>query len=301
MATYKVKPGQNLFDIAILLYGNIEGIFDLLISNRTFTRANGAIETLGMATQLATGDILEYHDYYIVNSGIVREIKENGYLPANAERHVYHKSTSEELVMVIAIDDEATSMGFKAAGDGQMVVDWGDNSDLETITLSTALTEHSHYFNSVVKGRRVKVYGTFTMTMFDASGIPGMLLPVKGITVDEFTSVKNKYPLTGLLLFEGTYAVDLTGATITDLTPIGNMDLQTLDFRDALIGSEVIDAYLVYVVANYGTRRPCKVWMTTPPTEIGMAAIETIIGEDDWNQSGDWEFDINGTIYKHES
>ena len=300
MATYKVKPGQNLFDIAILLYGNIEGIFDLLISNRTFVKANGSIETLGMSTQLGAGDLLEYHDYYVVNSGIVREIKDNGYLPANAERRVYHKSTDEELIMVIAVESGATEMTFKASGEGRMVVDWSDNSNLETIDLTTATKEYRHYFNSIATDRRVKIYGNFSMTKFDASGIPGMLCPVSAMTVDEFTSVKNKYPLTGLLLFEETYAVDLTGATITDLTPIGNMDLQTLDIREALIGSETIDAYLVYVVANYGTRRPCKVWMTTPPTEVGMSAIETIINEDEWNQSADWEFNINGTIYKHQ-
>ena len=34
MNTYIVKSGQNLFDVAITLYGSIEGVFDLLISNK---------------------------------------------------------------------------------------------------------------------------------------------------------------------------------------------------------------------------------------------------------------------------
>ena len=43
MAQYKVRNGQNIYDVALTLYGSIEGIFDLLISN----------EWLNMETQLS--------------------------------------------------------------------------------------------------------------------------------------------------------------------------------------------------------------------------------------------------------
>ena len=51
MAKYVVKPNQNLFDVALHLYGSIEGIFDLLISN----------PELNMASDLTYGQELEYH------------------------------------------------------------------------------------------------------------------------------------------------------------------------------------------------------------------------------------------------
>ena len=33
MQVYKVRNNQNIFDVAIAIYGSIEGIFDLLVNN----------------------------------------------------------------------------------------------------------------------------------------------------------------------------------------------------------------------------------------------------------------------------
>ena len=61
MATYIVKPNQNIFDVALHLYGSIEGLFDLLITN----------DWLNMTTDLETGMEIEYHEDFIINSSIV--------------------------------------------------------------------------------------------------------------------------------------------------------------------------------------------------------------------------------------
>lgn len=291
MATYTVKPNQNIFDVAIMLHGSVEGLFDLLISN----------EWLNMTTELKAGMNLEYHEFYKTNEGIVSEIADQGYLAANGERHVYHKSTELPLVFVFAIADNDTErMWFSVSAEsGSMLVDWGDNSDLEEITLSTTATRVEHWFNDKVEKRRVKVYGNFELNTFDAEGIPGTIYTMRTVTVDEFSNRKNKYPLDGLLLFEGTYSVDLRYAKVRDLTPIGDMSLQMLDLRGAEIGRDAVDDYLTYIVDNYGSRRDCTVLLTTEPSAIGMAAIQTIIGEQSWNQSGHWVFNINGTIYTY--
>ncbi len=291
MATYTVKPNQNIFDVAIMLHGSVEGLFDLLISN----------EWLNMTTELKAGMNLEYHEFYKTNEGIVSEIADQGYLAANGERHVYHKSTELPLVFVFAIADNDTErMWFSVSAEsGSMLVDWGDNSDMEEITLSTTATRVEHWFNDKVEKRRVKVYGNFELNTFDAEGIPGTIYTMRTVTVDEFSNRKNKYPLDGLLLFEGTYSVDLRYAKVRDLTPIGDMSLQMLDLRGAEIGSDAVDDYLTYIVDNYGSRRDCTVLLTTEPSAIGMAAIQTIIGEQSWNQSGHWVFNINGTIYTY--
>ena len=56
MATYKVLNNQNIWDISLLLYGSIEGAFDLFISN----------PSLSMTTELKAGDLLEYHEDFVV-------------------------------------------------------------------------------------------------------------------------------------------------------------------------------------------------------------------------------------------
>ena len=33
MAKYIVKPNQNLFDVALHIYGSIEGLYEILITN----------------------------------------------------------------------------------------------------------------------------------------------------------------------------------------------------------------------------------------------------------------------------
>lgn len=301
MATYTVRPKQNIFDVALLLHGNIEGVFDLILSNKTIRRADGTVCRFGMATDLLAGDTLEYHDNHVVNRTVTERILSQNYIPANGERHVYHKGTEEELAIAFAIAAEEKRAAFTASGTGTVVIDWGDNSGLQTVELSDAPASFGHYFDSEVSERRVRMYGCdFAFSLFDASGMAGMMCPAREIRVEKFMCLKNIFPLAGLMLFKDTYFIDMRGSTITDLTPIVGMWLRELDIRDSEIDSGVIDKYLVDIVLNYGDRPPCEMRMSVAPTEVGMAAIRSIINNDAWNHDGAWRFDINGTIYTRE-
>lgn len=293
MAIYKVKPNQNIWDVAVHLYGSIEGIFDLLISN----------EKLSVNDDLVAGMELNYHDYFQVNDGIVSGMEERNLTPANGERHIYPKQTDEPLRFIYETNPIDKYTEFVVAGDGVMVVDWGDNSELESIILSHTNTVHTHYFDSEVDKRVVKVYGDFSLIYIDLTKLGGAILPVKPLTVDEVISYSNSFSLKGLFLFDGTYKVDLMYMYISDLMPIADMNLQELILTHAKFESvSVLDDYLVYIASpeHHGTRRNCKVYLTQEPSSVGMSAIETIINEDTWNESGKWEFVINDRIYKKE-
>ena len=71
MATYIVKPNQNLFDVALHLYGSIEGIFDLMRSN----------PELSMTSELLFGQELVYHEEFIINASIVNEFQKQNIEP----------------------------------------------------------------------------------------------------------------------------------------------------------------------------------------------------------------------------
>ena len=291
MAVYKVKPNQNIWDVAIHLYGSIEGIFDLLISN----------EKLSVNDDLVAGMELNYHDYFQVNEGIVSSMEERNLIPSNGERHIYPKQTDEPLRFIYETNPIDKYTEFVVAGDGAMIVDWGDNSELEAITLSHTNTVHTHYFDSEVDKRVVRVYGDFSLINIDLTKLGGAILPVAPLLVDEVTSYSNSFSLKGLFLFEGTYKVDLMRMYINDLMPIADMNLQELILINVRFDSvSVLDDYLVYIASpeHHGTRRNCKVYLTQEPSAVGMAAIETIINEDAWNESGKWEFIINDRIYK---
>ena len=54
----------------------------------------------------------------------------------------------------------------------------------------------------------------------------------------------------------------------------------------------------VYTPLN--TSKNCTVYLTSEPTEKGMKAIETILGEDAWNEAGNWVFNIKDKTYTRE-
>lgn len=307
MAQYKVQGGQNIWDIAIQLYGSIEGVFDLFMSN----------PKLNMTTNLKAGDILEYHEQFVINQSIVDAIVSNDYLPANGERRVYFKNVQAPLRMFIKMPEQETETSFKVAGNGQMIIDWGDNSALQTISLSDDMTVLGHVFDNKVDKRRMKIYGDFSLSYLNLTGFKGSLYPIKPIVVDEFISIANAGDLSCLFLFKGMVSLDLRNTNIDDLSPIydygrsGNiaeeynglqlLNLEGVRFKDIA----VLDDYLEYLADSetHGTRRPCHLYLTAQPSARGRAAIETILNEKAWNQEGyasSWAFTINGTTYTAE-
>lgn len=291
MAQHKVKPNQNIFDVTIELYGSIEGLFDLLISNPQLT----------MTTELIPGMLLEYHEYFVINEGVVKGIRENNYVPSNGSRHVYYKEPMNDLIAVCGIPNNREYSGFSISGTGAMEVDWGDNSDLQVISLSPTLQNITHYFDNTVNVRRIKLYGECSITQLDLSDIGGDVFLVRPLVVDEYTNQANGYSLKGLFLFTGTVKVDLQRMTISDLSSIGDMSLQELNLLNVKFTDiSVLDNYLQYIVDNYGNRRDCAVHLNTEPSEKGMQAIQTIINEQSWNESGKWKFIINDQIYTKE-
>lgn len=289
MATYIVKPNQNIFDVALHLYGSIEGLFDLLITN----------DWLNMTSELETGMRIEYHDDFVINSSIVGMFNDENIIPSNGSRHVYNKSTEHPLVIEVLVNADVLKVLIVLGGEGDMIVDWGDNTELETISLSHTNRKIEHCFDNVVDKRRIKIYGTFSLTYCDTTNLYGDLLLMRPQTIDEYISNSNGFTLKGLFLCEGTYKVDLRGCTISDLSPIGDMSLQELNLLQVQFTSQdVLDDYLEYIVNNYGNRRNCTVYLDTEPSERGLAAINKIINEESWNVSGEWKFIINDTIYE---
>lgn len=292
MATYTVKPKQNIFDIATFLHGSIEGVFDLLISN----------PGLSMTTDFKGGEQLQYHEYYKLNDGIIQVLQSDNITPINSERCVYYKEPVHELKALIEVLPETPYIKFTISGENTIIIDWGDNSLLETVELQHTERTISHYFDNKIneEKRIVKLYGDFTILRLTIDKLPGIIYPVRSITVDEVIIQNYLYPFPGLHLFEGTIYMDLQYTVIEDLSPLLHMHLQTLDLRGAVfVNANALDSYLVGLVENYDDRRNCEVKLTTEPGPEGMQAIQTIINEPAWNSSGAWVFNINGIIYTY--
>lgn len=289
MAVYKVTAGQNIWDVAIQCCGTIEGVFDLLICN----------PKLSMITDLTPGMELEYHDYFVIKKDVVSSLRSENITPSNGERHVYYKHTDEPLVFICKVSPDQHSLDFSISGSGEMIVDWGDNTPMETIKLGNKLVRVLHYFDNMVDERRVKIYGQFNVLTLDTTMLNGELFTVRPVVVDEFVSKSNNNSLKGLFLFDGMVKADLSGMTISDLSSLcHHMNLQELNLSDVQFTEiDVLDSYLVSIVENYSNRRNCTVYLSVEPTEKGMAAIQTIINEPEWNEAGKWKFIINDIEY----
>lgn len=309
MQTHKVTRKQNLFDVAIAVHGSVEGIFDLLVNN----------PDLSFDTVLKDGDEIIWDEDFVINNDIVDTLANDLHIvPANGERHVYYKSTDKELRCIIQIDSEVASILLNMSGDGDITVDWGDNSDLETIALQTTLQKYEHHFDNVVSKRVVRLYGDFNIKEWNLSPISGLLYLTQPMTVDEVVCKQNSLTLQSLFLFKGTYSVELEGIYLSGLDFIQDMSLSDLKLTNIEYATDdILDKYLIYIAKNNSERRNCKVVLDEQPSgiyqepnkdsngnyviETGMEAIYVITHEDAWNESGAWEFNINGTVYKYEN
>jgi hypothetical protein len=287
--TYTVRKGQNIFDVALHIYGSIEGVFDLLSSN----------EELGYDTELTAGTKLTYNEGYVISSTVLDKLSDEGLRPVNGERGVYFKSTTERLCAFGHVGD-VDSVSFRAQGAGYIIVDWGDNTDLEVIKLATKGKTTEHVFDDELSSHIIKIYGnTFGFHLFDTTNLCDSLYLTAPIVAYSYITNSTAPIMDSLFLFNETTNLDLQGCKISDLSSVISLDqLQTLNLQDARFASvSVIDDYLAELYKVCASRIGCKVYLTTPPSKTGLAIINKIITDPVGKERG-WEFYINDTVLK---
>lgn len=307
MGKYRVIAGQNLYDVALHLYGSIEGVVDLLINN----------PELSFATALTAGRELVYTDDFVIRADVVAYNGQHGIVPANGERHVYPKTFTLPLAVVLTLDAGIITVQCAVSGAGQLEIDWGDNSDTETVLLTETPQLLAHTFdNKVRERRRIRWFTDARFRTIDWSGLkPRSLVLLRTLPVEELTLTHATLSLEGLRLLSGTYSLNLSGCTSGDLTPLaGCRELMTLDLSAARLKPTVMDRYLTELAERYGDRRSCTVILPAAPTgscrepnrdpetgryriASGMEAVWVILHESAWNEGGAWKFIIDDITY----
>jgi hypothetical protein len=117
MNKYVVKTGQNIYDVALVLYGSIEGIFDLLVSN----------SDISFNTTFSAGMTLNYHDDFVVNQDIVSYFDTNNIKVKNGQYEIGNVDVRSE------IKNWITKTNSKVATLYQK----------EELAVTTTLTEHA--------------------------------------------------------------------------------------------------------------------------------------------------------------
>ncbi|WP_291599014.1 hypothetical protein [Bacteroides sp.] len=308
MGKYTVITGQNLYDIALHIYGSIEGIVDLLMNN----------PDLSLCDNLKNGDILEYTDGLIINEDIIVYNRMNGIVPSNNERNVYPKFSSKPQLCEVQLKSERTFVEFNIHATCEIDIDWGDNSPMESITLSNKELRLYHAFDNQCKGNRIiRIYGNGLFKVIDWNSLnPLHIYPYKPIKSEKLYAQNFTTSLDFLILFDGLYEISLHKLKTDNLLPlIYQTKLKELDLTDAKISRIIIDEYLIGLVNNYENRRNCHIIFSTEPTgefkepsrdadnkyilRSGMEAVWVILNEPAWNEAGKWIFTIKDQIYTY--
>ena len=307
MGKYRVIAGQNLYDIALHIYGSIEGIVDLMMCNTG----------LSLDTTLKVGDELIYSDDFIINADVVAYNEMHGIVPSNGEHHVYPKVFTKPLAVVFSLPTELLNAQCSVSGVGTLEIDWGDNSDTEIVTLTDKPRILKHTFDSKVrKRRRIRWFTDAHFKQVDWSGLkPNSVVILRPLPIEELTIKDATLTLDSLQMVTGIYSLDLSGLSCGNLKPLVECrELMQLNLTDARIKPTVLDEWLIAMVERYGNRRNCEVTLTAVPTGVyqeparnadtgrynitsGMEAIWVITHEESWNEGGKWKFINNDKEY----
>lgn len=220
MAGYTVRSGQNIYDVALTLYGSVEGIFDLLACNSWLT----------MNTTLKAGMTLDYHDGIEITPGLKSWLENNHIAVKNGE-HVYDQPDMEKFIrnhvmerhaymleengrmsadelqsfwkkicsprLMINHKGRSATIRFRLGNDTHLFMDWGDHSVPE-IFEGGAEWEAEHCYKG--DGAHViTLYGDFVFDLLDISGTNGPHYPLDEILACKFTPSANNKNLNKLI------------------------------------------------------------------------------------------------------
>lgn len=309
MGSYKVIAGQNIYDVALHVYGSVEGITDLLANN----------ESLSLDDDLQAGDMLFYTDGYRINKEVVAYYQTHGITPASGELHVYPKSFSLPPTIELYLSHEAISTGFTVSGHGRLEIDWGDNSAAEVVTADGNPVRLNHLFDSPVGGKRkVSLYmeGRFQSLDFSELRLSELYI-LRPVYVERFVLKNAALGIDSLPLLSNVFELYLDGLKTEVLTPLLELKgLMLLSLCGTVFRQPAIDAYLTGLVRRHDNRRSCRVVLECEPSGeyrepakdangryvagSGMEAIWVLTHEPAWNEGAPWEFIINNRIYKYE-
>ena len=308
MGKYTVTEGQNLYDVALHLTGSIEGIVDLLICN----------PALSLADTLRSGDELFYTDGFVINADVVAQYRREQIVPAGGERNVYPKYPSGHRRLWFTLEAEQISTSFSLSGNGNVEIDWGDNSQLEAVALSSSVRHLGHRFdNTVATPRQVRIYGDFTLQSLDlsASGAHRIRLS-EPLHCERFSLCGGSCPLDFAPLLDGIFRMDLSRLSCGNLLPLAECrQLMTLDLTDADVSRAAVDKYLLRLVTHHYGRRNCDLTLPVVPSgtytepvrdavgcyvpATGLEAVWLLTHEESWNEGGAWMVRTPETCYRY--
>ena len=171
MSQYTVGIGENIYDVALKLYGSIEGIVDLLASNK-----------VTMETRLEKGMVLEYHEVPI-NQDIVKWLADNEIAVKNSESGVAALNEGSPHI-IVRQSGQFSSIVVKVAEGASLLVEWGDGVCSSVNDNKETIVEH----NYADSGEHIiRIYG-HNFELLDFTDLNGVYYALDAIHAETFIS-----------------------------------------------------------------------------------------------------------------
>lgn len=171
MKEYTVKYGQNIYDISLMLYGSIEGIFDLLANN----------DGIDVNSQIAIGTVLKYDETFEVNSQIKKWLFDNKIIVANDESQFDVSGIDLNNLRIVVDQHGPTSVIVVTLSSGTMYIDWGDGKKIDVVAGTSEFVFDHPYLED---GRHtIRIYGNFALRNLDFTEIGGIYYAVSNCRV----------------------------------------------------------------------------------------------------------------------
>lgn len=285
-STYIVQNKQNIYDVAVQLYGSVEGIFDLLITN----------DWLTMDTTLKAGDELQYHPQYTLNKDILGLLNERGIVVVNgdgAEVTSYY-GMMPVFVLSATIGDSLTGK-MTIGGTGSIFVDWGDSgSSTHRLSGTTVVAGHNYGRSD---NYTIKCYADGTLNWIDLRGLSSTLYLTQNVTLEALLT-DSRETIPDMSLFDLIDSVDrlmLRNQRFDSLTFVEKYDLLLLDLIGSEIDPTVMQEYLIWINNHLASLRGCDVYLDESQVNYNCY---TLINEIVTSQpyGGEWCFYVGDTV-----
>lgn len=229
MPIYKVKPGQTLYDVAVNIYGTVEGLFDLLITN----------SDKNMLSELKAGEELEYHEEYILQQAIAKQIADKNINIANGSNNTIPSAFNEIPKIILKVASTEDSISLNMNGYGVMTIDWGDLSPAKEHTFKSNREESfTHNFENDGEEHVVRIYGDFSLQLFQLNDCNCNVFVTKNVAVGTFISDGGNIEIPGIPLFDELTDIYIQGAHNLDLRQILPLKWTLLDLRTSTFSAD---------------------------------------------------------------
>lgn len=271
MNTYAIRYNQSIFDAALQIYGNVDGVADLMKNN----------PELSFNSDLVKGQVLNYDPSQAPDPTTTRYFYENEINISNGESNIYKKNDSGyTLAFIMYIPITSSAIKLELAGTGGIAFDWGDNQPIEEFTLQASRFLVVHTMDSFLPEsalyRKIKVYTnpTFSLTYFKEVEVANIsrVFFVENTTIESFNlgKCRDLDYLGFLKMCDNINTLSITCDNIDSLLPLDEITtLTNLNIIGSVITSVALTEYFIEVVKNYGTRNVCSVDLSGTTTIVG--------------------------------